>query len=51
MKLLKVTTIIDQMNKVNSLKVKLDFKYPGTIRIKTAIKKKIAGTICSNPIF
>ncbi len=40
------------MNKflVNSLKVKLDFKYPGTIRIKTAIKK-IAGTICSNPIF
>ena len=28
----------------------LDLKNPGITKIKTAIKK-IAGTICSNPIF
>ena len=40
------------MNKflVNDFKVRLDSKNPGTIKIKTAIKK-IAGIICSNPIF
>ena len=40
------------MNKFikNRLDFKLDFRKPGKIRIKTAIKK-IPGTICSNPIF
>ena len=39
------------MNKllINRLKFEFDLKKPGSIRIKTAIKK-IAGIICSNPI-
>ena len=40
------------MNKFlkNCFDFEFDLKKLGTIRIKTAIKK-IAGTICSNPIF
>ena len=46
------TTIIDQMNKflINVFELKLYLKKLGRIRIKIAIKK-IAGIICSNPIF
>tara|TARA_Y100000741_G_scaffold54513_1_gene37610 strand:+ start:360 stop:545 length:186 start_codon:yes stop_codon:yes gene_type:complete len=46
------TIIIHQMNKflINCFDVEFDLKNPGITRIKTAIKK-IAGTICSNPIF
>ena len=40
------------MNKffINSFDLEFDFKKPGRIRIKTAIKKK-AGTTCSRFIF
>ena len=40
------------MNKflINIFDFELDLKNPGSTRIKTAIKK-IAGIICSNPIF
>ena len=46
------TTIIDQMNKflINCFEFELDLKKLGRTRIKTATKK-IAGIICSNPIF
>tara|TARA_Y100001970_G_scaffold291927_1_gene431060 strand:- start:1149 stop:1391 length:243 start_codon:yes stop_codon:yes gene_type:complete len=46
------TTIIDQIDKflINCFKFELDLKKLGRTRIKTAIKK-IAGIICSNPIF
>ena len=46
------TTIIDQMNKflINCFDFELDLINSGRMRIKIAIKK-IAGTICSNPIF
>ena len=46
------TIIIHQMNKflINCFDVEFDLKNPGITRIKTAIKK-IAGTICSNPIY
>ena len=35
---------------INCLDVEFDLRNPGSTRINTAIKK-IAGTICSNPIF
>ncbi len=40
------------MNKffVNCFDLRFVLKNPGSIRTKTAIKKK-AGTICSNPIY
>tara|TARA_B110001450_G_C17320823_1_gene359350 strand:- start:62 stop:232 length:171 start_codon:yes stop_codon:yes gene_type:complete len=46
------TTIIDQMNKflLNCFDFEFELRNPGRIRIKTAIKK-VAGIICSNPIF
>ena len=45
-------TITDQMNKFfkNCFDLILDLKKPGRTKIKTA-NKKIAGIICSNPIF
>tara|TARA_B100001057_G_scaffold173582_1_gene174266 strand:- start:86 stop:259 length:174 start_codon:yes stop_codon:yes gene_type:complete len=44
--------IIDQMNRFlkNCFGLKLELINPGIIKIKTKIKK-IAGTICSKPIF
>ena len=47
-----VTTIIDQINKflINLFDFEFDLKNSGSTKSKTAIKK-IAGTICSNPIF
>tara|TARA_B100001564_G_scaffold160437_1_gene134922 strand:- start:18 stop:206 length:189 start_codon:yes stop_codon:yes gene_type:complete len=46
------TTITDQMNKFfkNCFDLMLDLKKLGRTKTKTAIKK-IAGKICSNPIF
>ena len=46
------TTITDQMNKFfkNCFDFEFNLRKPGRIRIKTAIRK-IAGIICSNPIF
>ena len=45
-------TIIDQIKKflINCFNFKFELMNDGMIRIKTIIKK-IAGTICSNPIF
>tara|TARA_B100000683_G_scaffold268159_1_gene302896 strand:+ start:2390 stop:2560 length:171 start_codon:yes stop_codon:yes gene_type:complete len=47
-----LTTIIDQINKfqINCLLFEFDLRNPGNTRTKTATKK-IAGIICSNPIF
>jgi len=47
-----MTTIIDQMNKflLSCFDFEFNLKNPGRTRIKTIIKK-IAGIICSNPIF
>ncbi len=46
------TIIIDQINKliINCFDFELVFTNPGRTRINTATKK-IAGIICSNPIF